>query len=112
MSKQVKFTAKGDIKLKLSAAQYQDFLFLIDWLPAYQRNSYMTPLQQVWNIVMQKLRERLQLAPYAPGQEQSITVKIEEAVILKTLYAIAPEDVRGILASVIMELDQIVISHA
>ena len=113
MSKsQVKYTAKGDIKVRLSAAQYQDFLFLIDWLPAYQRNSYMTPQQLVWNIVMQKLKERFQLAPYAPNTEQSFTIKIEEAVILKQLFTAAPGEVRGILAGIMMSLDQIVVSHA
>lgn len=113
MSKPIaKLTAKGDIKIKLSPAQYQDFLYLIDWLPEYQRNSYITPLQKVWNIVMQRLKERLQLAPYHPKEEQSVTIRIEEAVILKTLFQVAPMEVRGIIEGVMMQVDQIVVSHA
>jgi hypothetical protein len=112
MNKQVKYTASGKVKLKLSYAQYEDFLFFIDWLPEYQRNSYMTPLQLVWNIVMQKMRDRYILAHYAKGQEQTITLSMEEAVIVKQLFTIAPSDVRGILSGVMMEVDQIVVSHA
>lgn len=112
MSKQVKITAKGDIKLKLSAAQYEDFLAFLDWLPGYQKNSQMTPAFRVWNLVLQRIRDRYLIAPYLVSTEYIVVVKMEEAVILREHFAKAPEDIRGILSSVMMSLDQIVISHA
>lgn len=112
MSKTVKYTSKGDIKMKLSAAQYEDFLTFLDWLPEYQRNSYMTPQQLVWNIVLQKVRDRFVLAPYQPNQDHSVVLKMEEGVILKSMYQICPADTRGIIEGVMMQLDQIVVSHA
>lgn len=112
MATKVKYTSKGDVKLKLSAAQYEDFLTFLDWLPEYQRNSYMTPQQLVWNIVLQKVRDRYVLAQYLPNQDHSVTLKMEEAVILKSMYQICPGDTRGIIEGVMMELDRIVVSHA
>lgn len=113
MSKSIaKYTAKGDIKLKLSPAQYEDFLTFIDWLPGYQKNSQMTPAFRVWNLVLQRIRERYLIAPYLSAGEYSVVLKIEEAVIIREHFARAPEDIRGILPAVMMSLDQIVISHA
>lgn len=113
MSKQqVKYTAKGDIKLKLSTAQYEDFLAFLDWLPGYQKNSQMTPAFRVWNLVTQRVKERYLIAPYLSGQEQSVTLRIEEAVVIREMYHKAPAEARGILAAVMMQLDQIVVSYA
>lgn len=112
MKKQVKYTSKGDVKIKLTPAQYDDFLTFLDWLPEYQRNSYMTPQQLVWNIVLTRVRERYMIASYDPKAEQTVTLRMEEAVILKQMYTICPGDTRGILEGIMMELDQIVVSYA
>lgn len=113
MSKQtVKITAKGDLKIKLSAKQYEHFLEFLNWLPPYQKNSQMTPAFRVWNLVTQRIKDRYLIAPYFEGKEQSVTLKMEEAVILKEMYHRAPDYVKGILPGIMMELDQKVISHA
>jgi hypothetical protein len=108
----VKYTAKGDLKIKLSWKQFEDFLTFLDWLPDYQRNSQMTPAFRVWNLVTQRIKDRYLIAFYAEGKEQSITLKMEEAVILKEMYHRAPDDIRGLLVGVMLELDQKVISYA
>ena len=113
MSKpQVKYTAKGELKLKLSIAQYEDFLAFLDYLPEYQRNSYITPHLRLWNITIQRIKDRYLMASYRPGAEQSVTLRMEEALVLKHMYQHSPDDIKGILGGVMMEIDQKVISHA
>lgn len=113
MSKQqVKYTAKGTVKMTLTSAQYEDFLAFLDWLPGYQKNSQMTPAFRVWNLVTQRIKDRFQVASYFAGQDQSMSFSMEEAFIIKEMYARAPEQVRGINSGVMMQLDQIIVSYA
>lgn len=79
----VKLTKKGDIKITLSKVQVEDFLALLDQLETYQDNSYMFPLQRLWNTVSLRLKDRFTSVPY---EAQSITLKKEEAIVINANY--------------------------
>jgi hypothetical protein len=104
MSK-VKQNKKGHYILTINGYQYLEIVDFVDAMPGYQANSQYTALQRVWNIVLQKLKDRFVMQPRVLEDEMKVPFRQEEAVVLTELFfRFKPQDT--LLNGIMQDLHQ------